>query len=555
MSDTDHKLGSNFIRHIIEADNKSGKWDGKVATRFPPEPNGYLHVGHAKSICLNFTLAQENQGTCNLRFDDTNPEAEDVEYVDSIMKDVQWLGFQWHGEIKYASDYFPALYDYAVQLIKAGKAFVCSMSPDEMREYRGTLTEPGKPSPFRDRTVEENLTLFEKMKNGEFKDGEHTLRAKIDMSSPNINMRDPVIYRIKRFHHQRTGDQWCIYPMYDYTHCISDALEKITHSICTLEFEDHRPLYDWILDTLGFEHHPQQIEFARLELNYVVTSKRKLRQLVEDKEVSGWDDPRMPTISGLRRRGYDPAAIRDFCERIGVTKKQSTIQYSTLEDILREHLDQKSPRVMCVLDPIKVVIEDYPETKTEELSAPAHPKDESMGQRKFQFSREVYIDRDDFMEDPPKKFFRLGPGREVRLRYGYIIKCNEVIKDSTGKVTELRCTHDPDTLGKNPEGRKVKGVIHWVSATDSLPCEVRMYDRLFSVENPSSDKEKDFREFLSPDSLSILKTARVEPSAASAEAGSVFQFERKGYFCLDLKDSKPGNLVFNRTVSLRDGWK
>ena len=546
---------SNFIRTIIEEDNHTGKHDGRVATRFPPEPNGYLHIGHAKSICLNFGLALDNGGTCNLRFDDTNPLKEDVEYVDAIMEDVRWLGYGWEDRLYYSSDYFDRLFEYAAELIKRGKAYVCSLSEDEMRSHRGTLTEPGKNSPYRDRPVEENLDLFMRMKAGEFADGTHVVRAKIDMASGNLNMRDPVIYRIRRADHHRTGDKWCIYPMYDYTHCLSDALEGITHSICTLEFEDHRPLYDWVLDNLPVKCHPQQIEFARLNLGYTILSKRKLIQLVEAGAVTGWDDPRMPTISGLRRRGYTPEATRDFCERIGVAKRNSMVDMALLEHSIREDLNDRSPRVLGVLRPLRVVILNYPEDAVEEMEGKYHPEDEGMGSRKLPFSRVLYIERDDFMMDPPKKFFRLAPGREVRLRYAYYVTCVDVVTDeATGEILEVHCTYDPDTRGGwSKDGRKIKGTLHWVSATHAVDAEVRLYDRLFSVENPAAKKE-DFMTVLNPESLTVLESCKLEPSLAEAAPGDRCQFERLGYFCVDPKDSKPGAPVFNRTVTLRDSW-
>ena len=545
----------NFVEAIIALDNECGKYDGRGHTRVPPEPNGYLHIGHAKSICLNFGLAAEHQGLCNLRFDDTNPAKEDVEYVDSIQDDVRWLGFDWEDRLFFASDYYEQLYDYAVQLIKLGKAYVCSLAPDEVREYRGGWNEPGKDSPYRERSVDENLQMFEQMRNGEFADGEHTLRAKIDMASPNMNMRDPPIYRIRHATHHRTGDDWCIYPMYDFTHGLSDSIENITHSICTLEFEDHRPLYDWFLEVLDV-YRPQQIEFARLNLTHTVMSKRRLLELVQDGLVQGWDDPRMPTLVGLRRRGYTPESIRNFCERIGVTKFNSMIDLSWLEDSLREDLNKRALRVMGVLRPLKVVIENYPEGQVEKLHAVNNPEDADAGKREVPFSREIYIEQTDFMEDPPKKFFRLGPGREVRLRYGYFLRCNEVIKDpETGEVVELRCTYDPETLGgKAPDGRKVKGTIHWVSAEHSLPAEVRLYDHLFSVPDPSDVPEGgDYRDNLNPDSLVTLTDCRVEQSLDSVQPGDRYQFERNGYFCVDV-DSAPSKLVFNRTVTLRDTW-
>ncbi|HIA18215.1 MAG TPA: glutamine--tRNA ligase/YqeY domain fusion protein [Planctomycetes bacterium] len=545
----------NFVQAIIAQDNESGKYDGRVHTRFPPEPNGYLHIGHAKSICLNFGMAVENQGLCNLRFDDTNPAKEDVEYVDSIQDDVRWLGFDWEDRIFFASDYYEQLYGYAVQLIKLGKAYVCSLAAEEVREYRGGWNEPGKDSPDRERAVDENLQMFEQMRNGEFADGEHTLRAKIDMASPNMNMRDPPIYRIRHATHHRTGDDWCIYPMYDFTHGLSDSIENITHSICTLEFEDHRPLYDWFLEVLDV-YRPQQIEFARLNLTHTVMSKRRLLELVQEGLVQGWDDPRMPTLVGLRRRGYTPQSIRNFCERIGVTKFNSMIDLAWLEDSLREDLNQRAWRVMGVLRPLKVVIENYPEGQVEQLQAVNNPEDAEAGKREIPFSKEIYIEQTDFMEDPPKKFFRLGPGREVRLRYGYFLQCNEVVKDpQSGEVLELRCTYDPETLGgKAPDGRKVKGTIHWVSAEHCLPAEVRLYDHLFSVPEPSDVPDGgDYRDNLNPDSLVTLTDCRVEQSLQTVQPGDRYQFERNGYFCVDV-DSTSSKLVFNRTVTLRDAW-
>ena len=551
MTTSETSTPSNFIRHIIDNDLKNNKNNGKVATRFPPEPNGYLHIGHAKSICLNFTLAEEYNGTCNLRFDDTNPEKESVEFMEAIEKDILWLGFQW-SEKHHASDYFELLYQYAVQLIKSGDAYVDDLSAEQIREYRGTLTEPGKESPNRNRPIEESLDLFERMRQGEFEDGQYVLRAKIDMASPNINMRDPAIYRIRRVHHQRTGDKWCIYPMYDFTHCLSDSIEGITHSICTLEFEDHRPLYDWVLDKLQTPCHPQQIEFARLQLEYTVMSKRKLNQLVSENHVSGWDDPRMPTIAGMRRAGYTPASIRDFCERIGVTKKDAWIKMDVLESCIREDLNENAPRRMAVLKPLKVIIENYQDDQEEIYDIANHPQKPEMGSRKVPFSKIIYIEQDDFAENPPKKFKRLVEGGEVRLRGSYVIKCEQIIKDDAGNITELRCTYDPDTLGKKPEGRKVKGVIHWVSEKHSIPAEIRLYDRLFKVPNP--DSESHFLDALNPDSLEVLSDSRVEASLAEAEAGKPFQFERTGYFCLDSIDSHKDKLVFNRTVTLRDTW-
>ena len=550
MSTNDNPLSANFIRQIITNDLKENKNEGKVATRFPPEPNGYLHIGHAKSICLNFGIAAEFNGTCNLRFDDTNPEKENIEYMQSIERDVQWLGFEWVG-LHNASDYFEQLYDYAEQLIEQGQAYVDSLSAEQIRLYRGTLTEPGKESPDRSRSIADNLDLFQRMRAGEFADGQYVLRAKIDMASPNINMRDPAIYRIRRVHHHRTGDTWCIYPMYDYTHCISDAIEGITHSLCTLEFEDHRPLYDWVLEQLQTPSHPQQIEFARLQLEYTIVSKRKLNQLVTEKHVHGWDDPRMPTIAGLRRAGFTPKSIRDFCERIGVTKQNSWIEMGVLEYCIREDLNENAPRAMAVLQPLRVVIDNYPEDQTEQLEISNHPQKVELGKRNVPFSKVILIEQDDFAEIPPPKFKRLIDGGEVRLRGSYVIKCNEVIKNAEGVVTELRCTYDPDTLGKNPEGRKVKGVIHWVSEQHSQPAEIRLYDRLFTVPNP--DNEDNFLDAINTDSLEVLNGCRVEASLAQALPESRYQFERTGYFCLDAVDSIDGKLVFNRTVTLREG--
>ncbi len=545
---------SNFIRNIIIEDIKANKNDGRVITRFPPEPNGYLHIGHAKSIVLNFGLAKEFGGRCHLRFDDTNPAKEDVEYIESIQEDVKWLGYDWGEHLYFASDYFEKLYEYAEELIRRGKAFVCDLSAEEIREYRGTLTEPGRESPYRNRSVEENLDLFRRMRAGEFPDGSRVLRAKIDMSSGNLNMRDPVLYRIMHMPHHRTGDKWCIYPMYDYTHCLSDSIEGITHSICTLEFEDHRPLYDWVLDQLPVPCHPQQIEFARLNLTYTIMSKRKLMKLVETGAVSGWDDPRMPTISGMRRRGYPPAAIRQFCEKIGVAKRDSVVDISLLEFCVRDELNRTADRVMGVLNPLKLVIENWPEGETEELEAINNPEDESAGTRKVPFSKVLYIERDDFMEDPPKKFFRLAPGREVRLRYAYFVTCTGFKKDENGEIVEVTCTYDPATKGgDSPDGRKVKGTIHWVSAEHAFPARVRLFDRLFSV--PAPEREgADFTEFLNPESLTVLENCMLEPGLRDAEPGYVCQFERKGYFVVDTKDSAPGKPVFNRIVSLRDSW-
>jgi glutaminyl-tRNA synthetase len=546
----------DFIRTIIAEDAKTNKFFGKVHTRFPPEPNGYLHIGHAKSICLNFGIALENPGgQCNLRFDDTNPSKEDVEYVDSIKEDVHWLGFDWQDRMYYASDYFGRLHDYAIQLIKEGKAYVCDLNAEEVRQYRGTLTEPGKDSPYRNRSVEENLDLFERMKKGEFEDGSRTLRAKIDMASPNLNMRDPVIYRILRAKHHRTGDEWCIYPMYDFAHGLSDSIEGITHSICTLEFEAHRPLYDWFLEELRVPHHPQQIEFARLNLTYTVMSKRKLLELVKEGHVRGWDDPRMPTISGLRRRGYTPESIRNFCERVGVAKRENMIDVAMLEHSIREDLNKRALRVMSVLNPLKVVIDNYPDGQVEEMEAINNPEDITAGTRKVPFSKVIYIEKDDFREDPPKKFFRLSPGNEVRLRYAYIIKCVGVVKDEKDEITELHCTYDPETKsGSANSGRKVKGTIHWVSADHAVKAELRLYDRLFSVENPADVEEgQDWRSFINKDSLEIISDALVEPGLKNAVPGTRYQFERQGYFCVD-PDSSDGKPVFNRTVTLRDSW-
>ena len=556
MSTTDSSQPLDFVRSIVAEDLQTNKWGGRVQTRFPPEPNGYLHIGHAKSICLNFGIAQEFGGQCNLRFDDTNPTKEDVEYVDSIQEDVRWLGFTWEDRLYYASDYFPQLYDWALQLIKAGRAYVCDLNADQIREHRGTLTQPGKNSPYRDRSVEENLDLFQRMKAGEFPDGSRVLRAKVDMASPNLNMRDPVMYRILHAHHHRTGDQWCIYPMYDWAHGQSDSIEKVTHSICTLEFENHRPLYDWYCEALGI-YHPQQIEFARLNLTYTVMSKRKLLELVNGGQVSGWDDPRMPTIAGMRRRGYTPEAIRSFCARIGVAKFNSTIDMAVLENAVREDLNRRAARVMGVLRPLKVVIENYPEGQIEQMEAINNPEDAGMGTRQVPFSREIYIEQDDFREDPPKQFFRLAPGREVRLRYAYLVTCTDVVKDpQTGEVVELRCTYDPATRGGNtPDGRKVKGTIHWVSAQHALEAEVRLYDYLFAAENPEDvPAGVDYKQNLNPRSLELLTSCKLEPSLTQAAAGSRYQFERQGYFCVDTVDSQPGKPVFNRTVSLKDTW-
>jgi glutaminyl-tRNA synthetase len=544
----------NFIEQIIEADRAAGKNDGRVHTRFPPEPNGYLHIGHAKSICLNFGLATRYDGQCNLRFDDTNPTKEDVEYVDSIQEDVKWLGFDWEDRLHFSSDRFEDLYQFAERLIQEGLAYVDSQNVDEMRANRGTVTEPGTDSHDRSRTVEENLDLFRRMRAGEFEDGAHVLRAKIDMAHPNMLMRDPLLYRIRHAHHHRTGDKWCIYPMYDWTHGQCDSLEGITHSICTLEFETHRALYDWFIEKLGL-HHPQQIEFARLNLNYTVMSKRKLLELVEHKLVSGWDDPRMPTISGLRRRGFTPESIRAFCERIGVARMNSVVDLSWLEQAIRDDLNSKAPRVMGVLRPLKVVIENYPEDQVDELEAANHPADESFGKRIVPFSREVYVEQNDFLEDAPRKFFRLSVGREVRLRYAYLVTCTDVVKDDDGNVIEVRCTYDPESKGGNaPDGRKVKGTIHWVSAKHAVDAEVRLYDRLFGQESPDDVPEgQDWKDGLNPDSLEILSDVKLEPSLASAEPGTQVQFERNGYFCVD-QDSTPEKLAFNRTATLRDSW-
>jgi len=547
---------SNFIRNIIKEDNESGKHGGRVHTRFPPEPNGYLHIGHAKSICLNFGLANDYDGLCNLRFDDTNPQKENEEFVHAIEEDVRWLGFDWQERLFFSSNYFEQLYAYAVQLIEQGDAYVCDLNAEQTREYRGTLTEPGKNSPYRDRSVEENLDLFTRMRAGEFADGSKLLRAKIDMASPNVNMRDPAIYRIRHgvIHHQ-TGSEWCIYPMYDYTHCISDAIEGITHSVCTLEFADHRPLYNWFLEKLNTEHRPQQIEFSRLNLQYAITSKRKLTKLVEDGLVEGWDDPRLSTISGMRRRGYPAAAIREFCERIGVTKSDNSVEMEILDACIREELNETAPRAMVVLDPVKVIITNYPEGQTEELTAPNHPQQESMGTRIVPFTRELYIDKADFKEAANNKFKRLVKDKEVRLRNAYVIRCDEVIKNDDGEITELHCSYDPATLGANPEGRKVKGVIHWVSAEHGVKAEVRLYDRLFNHPHPDSDKEvDDFTAHMNADSLIKLTESIVEKSLATVTPGTAYQFEREGYFCADAKDCTQEHLVFNRTVTLRDTW-
>ncbi len=552
LQDSRKEAPIDFIRSIVHEEVEAGKNEGRVHTRFPPEPNGYLHLGHAKSICLNFGVADEFGGLCNLRLDDTNPVAEKTEYADAIMEDVRWLGFDWEDRLCYASDYFDQLHEWAIQLIKAGKAYVCDLSAEEMRKKRGTLTEPGENCCFRERSVEENLDLFGKMRDGELEDGSHTLRVKIDMSSPNLNMRDPVIYRIVHAAHPRTGDKWKIYPSYDFAHGQSDSIEGITHSLCTLEFEDHRPLYNWFCENLGI-HHPRQIEFARLNLNYVVMSKRKMRRLVEEGHVSGWSDPRMPTIQGLRRRGYTPDSIRNFSEKVGVTKRDNMIDVVLLEHCLRDDLNKKASRRMGVLRPLKVVIENYPEDQIEELDAINNPEDPGAGSRKVPFSRELYIECEDFMEDPPKKFFRLSPGREVRLRYAYYITCNDVVKDENGEVVELRCSYDPETKGgDSPDGRKVKGTLHWVSADKALNAEVHLYDRLFSKENPEDGD--DFTSNLNPDSLQTLSDCKLEPALARIDSGVSFQLERLGYFCLDSKDSSPENLVLNRTTPLRDSW-
>lgn len=544
----------NFIEQIIEQDIKQGKNESRVHTRFPPEPNGYLHIGHAKSICLNFGMAEKYNGKCNLRFDDTNPVKEDVEYVESIKEDVKWLGFDWEDRLYFASDYFDQMYAFAVNLIKQGKAFVCDLNAQEVSAMRGTPQKAAEPSPYRDRSIEENLDLFERMKNGEFEDGSKTLRAKIDLASPNMHMRDPAVYRIRHAHHHRTGDQWCVYPMYDWAHGLEDSIEKITHSLCTLEFENHRPLYDWFLNQLDV-FHPQQIEFARLNLTYTVMSKRKLLQLVEEKLVTGWDDPRMPTIGGMRRRGYTPASLRNFSDTIGIAKRDNVIDVALLEHHVREDLNKIANRVMGVLDPLKVIITNYPEGQTEECEAINNPEDESAGTRMLPFSREIYIERDDFMEDAPKKFFRMTLGKEVRLKYAYFVTCNEVIKDEEGHILELHCTYDPLSKGgKSPDGRKVKGAMHWVDASDHVEAEIRLYDRLFTVESPDTDKEKDFKEFLNPESLQIIEKAYVERSVKDQAYLTHYQFERTGYFNVD-KNSTPEKMVFNRTVGLKDSWK
>ncbi len=545
-------MPSNFIRYIIDQDNKTGRYNGAVVTRFPPEPNGYLHIGHAKSICLNFGLAREYGGACHLRFDDTNPGREEVEYVDAIREDVVWLGFEWGDHLYFASDHFEKLYEYAVALIRMGKAYVDHLSANEIREYRGTLTEPGRESPYRNRSIEENLALFSDMRNGKFADGQCVLRAKIDMAAPNIVMRDPTLYRIRKQAHHRTGNAWFIYPMYDFAHCLSDSIEGVTHSICTLEFENNRELYDWILDTLGV-HHPRQVEFARLNLTYTVLSKRRLIQLVEGGYVSGWDDPRMPTLSGLRRRGVPPAAVRNFCERIGVARRDSTVDYGFFEHCVREYLNKSAPRVMAVLRPLKVVITNYPEDQTETLPAVNNPEDPGAGVRDIPFTRELYIEQDDFMINPPKKFFRLAPGREVRLRYAYFVTCTDVITDGQGNVTELRCTYDPETKGGDaPDGRKVKATLHWVSAAHAVAAEVRLYSQLFLTEDPAD--AEDIMAGLNPDSLEILSNCKLEPSLAQAEPGIAHQFERLGYFCADSRQIASEPPVFNRIVTLKDTW-
>ena len=554
MTQVNNSFQSDFIREIIDEDLKTNKDDGRVATRFPPEPNGYIHIGHAKSICLNFGIAAQYRGTCNLRFDDTDPSGESLEYVESIINDIHWLGFDWKDRMYYASDYFEQLYQFAVELIRAGKAYVCDLNSDEIREYRGSFTEPGKESPYRNRTVDENLDLFERMRAGKFGDGDHVLRARIDMVAPNIIMRDPVIYRIKKEFHYRTGDQWVIYPMYDFAHCLSDAIEGITHSICTLEFENNRPLYDWIVEQLIEGNRPHQTEFARLNLSYTVISKRVLIELVEKGKVTGWDDPRMPTIAGMRRRGYTPEAIRNFCTEIGVAKNDNLIDMALLEHCVREDLNEQAPRVMGVLRPLRVVIDNYPEGQVEEFEFANHPQNPDMGTRMVPFSRELYIERDDFHEDPPGKYKRLAPGREVRLRNAYVIKYESMVKDGAGEVVELHCTYDPETRNASPpDGRKVKGVIHWVSAENCVPAEVRLYDRLFQVPNPAGESEE-FTEYLNPNSLETLTSCYVESGLKDAEPGSRYQFERIGYFCVDSGDSLPGSPVFNRVVPLRDTW-
>ncbi|MDD5728712.1 MAG: glutamine--tRNA ligase/YqeY domain fusion protein [Victivallales bacterium] len=552
LDDIKHNESLDFIRTIVAEDIKNNKHGGRVETRFPPEPNGYLHIGHAKAICIDFNIAKENGGVCHLRMDDTNPTKENMEYVEAICRDIKWLGFDWGEHFYYASDYFEQMYAYAVELIRRGKAYVCDLTPETWAEYRGTLTAPGKNPPGRERSVEENLELFRRMRAGEFEDGAKVLRAKIDMASPNIHMRDPAIYRIRRFHHYRLGDAWCIYPMYDFAHCLEDSIENITHSFCSLEFEIHRPLYDWVLDALELESHPQQIEFARLNLNYTVMSKRRLLELVQENLVSGWDDPRMPTLCGMRRRGYTARAIRDFCEIVGITKFNSLTDIALLEHCVRNDLNKVASRYLAVMNPLRVVIGNYPENQEDMLEAVNNPEDPDAGTRKVPFSRELYIDRDDFMENPPKKFFRLAPGAEVRLRYGYFIKCHDVIKDENGEIIELRCTYDPETRGGNsPDGRKVKGTIHWVSAAHAVSAEVRLYDRLFRTENPGADGT-DYKQQLNPDSIAQAQVY-LEPELAKVKAGTCVQFERQGYFCLD-PDSGAEKLIFNRTVTLRDSW-
>ncbi len=556
MSTAETSAPADFIRQKVAEDMRTGKWEGRVVTRFPPEPNGFLHIGHAKSICLNFGVAREFGGVCHLRFDDTNPAKEESKYVKSIEEDIKWLGWDWGEHLYFASDYFDTLYEYALKLIRANLAYVCDLSPEEIRSYRGSLTEPGRESPYRDRTVEENLDLFGRMKAGEFEEGSRVLRAKIDMAAPNLNLRDPVIYRIMHKIHHRTGDTWCVYPLYDFTHGQSDSIEKVTHSLCSMEFEDHRPLYDWFLEALEI-YHPEQTEFARLNLNYTIMSKRRLLKLVEEGHVDSWDDPRMPTLSGMRRRGYRPSAIRDFCGRVGVAKRHNVVEISLLEHCVREDLNKSAPRVMAVLNPLKVVIENFPEGEVIELEAVNNPEDPSAGTRKVPFSRTLYIERDDFREDPPRKYFRLAPGREVRLRYGYFVTCTEVVRNKeTGEVVEILCNYDPETKGgQSPDGRKIKGTIHWVSADHALDAEARLYDRLFKSENPESKKEDvDLISNLNPTSLEVAE-CKVEPSLVSARPGSIFQFERIGYFCVDLRDSSDRRLVFNRTVALRDSWK
>ena len=555
MNDTSKSVTpTNFIRQIIESEIADGCHTDGIVTRFPPEPNGHLHIGHAKSMCLNFGLAEDFAGRCFLRFDDTNPDKESPEYVESIKTDVRWLGFNWEDRLTHASDYFPQLYDWAVELIENGKAFICSLSAEEIRASRGTLTEPGSESPFRIRSVAESLELFEKMRAGDFPDGSHVLRAKIDMAAPNIHMRDPTIYRIRHSTHHNTGNRWCIYPMYGFTHPLSDAIEGVTHSLCTLEFEDQRPFYDWVLDNVTISKRPRQIEFSRMSLDYSIMSKRLLTTLVDENRVSGWDDPRLPTLSGLRRRGYTPRAIRNFCTRIGVTKNEQQIEASVLENCVREDLDKSAPRAFAVMDPLKIVIENYPQGQVEQLEAHNHPNDPDMGSRQISFCREIYIDRQDFMEEAPKKFFRLAPGREVRLRYAYFITCTSVIHDSEGQISELRCSYDPESRGgQSPDGRKVKGTLHWVSVQHALDAEVRQYDRLFQDANPLADRSKDFLELINPDSKAVTTSSKVEPGLINAEAGKSFQFERVGYFCVD-PESTPSHLVFNRTVELRDSW-